>query len=244
MKVLEPYLEVTTEAILVDLEADAQKHIGLWVDMNNSQERKYVKDKAALGKSLIKKLDRSRIDQSAAHKLMLDTEAETIRLRLEDIISPYTVLINLHADEQKVIRDKAKARQDAIDLAFEIERDHDYALLMDAQVMRDKADAIQAQMDRDAIIATQAADLATQAADLVSQAADLARQKMQRQQEAKERAESAAVAARLADIENVSSVLRAAKEDLMLIEGVDEALAKSIVLSIRNNTIRNTYIKY
>ena len=227
---LEPYREVTTEAILVDLEADAQKHIGLWVDMNNSQERKYVKDKAALGKELLKKLDRSRIDQSAAHKLMLDTEAETIRLRLEDIISPYTVLINLHADEQKVIRDKAKARQDAIDLAFEIERDHDYALLMDAQVMRDKADAIQAQMDRDAIIATQAADLA--------------REEIQRQQEAKERAETAAVAARLADKESVGKILRAAKEDLMLIEGVDEALAKSIVLSIRNNTIRNTYIKY
>ena len=227
---LEPYREVTTEAILVDLEADAQKHIGLWVDMNNSQERKYVKDKAALGKSLIKKLDRSRIDQSAAHKLMLDTEAETIRLRLEDIISPYTVLINLHADEQKVIRDKAKARQDAIDLAFEIERDHDYALLMDAQVMRDKADAIQAQADRDAIIATQAADLA--------------REEIKRQQEAKERAEAAAVAARLADKESVGKILRAAKEDLMLIEGVDEALAKSIVLSIRSNKIRNTYFKY
>ncbi len=227
---LEPYREVTTEAILVDLEADAQKHIGLWVDMNNSQERKYVKDKAALGKSLIKKLDRSRIDQSAAHKLMLDTEAETIRLRLEDIISPYTVLINLYADEQKEIRDKAKARRDAIDLSFEIERDHDYALLMDAQVMRDKSDAIQAQIDRDAIIATQAADLA--------------RQEMQRQQDAKERAEAAAIAARLADKENVSLILRAAKEDLMLIEGVDEALAKSIVLSIRNNTIRNTYIEY
>ena len=227
---LEPYREVTTEAILVDLEADAQKHIGLWVDMNNSQERKYVKDKAALGKSLIKKLDRSRIDQSAAHKLMLDTEAETIRLRLEDIISPYTVLINLHADEQKVIRDKAKARQDAIDLAFEIERDHDYALLMDAQVMRDKADAIQAQADRDAIIATQSADLA--------------REEIKRQQEAKERAEAAAVAARLADKESVGKILRAAKEDLMLIEGVDEALAKSIVLSIRSNKIRNTYFKY
>ena len=227
---LEPYREVTTEAILVDLEADAQKHIGLWVDMNNSQERKYVKDKAALGKSLIKKLDRSRIDQSAAHKLMLDTEAETIRLRLKDIISPYTVLINLHADEQKVIRDKAKARQDAIDLAFEIERDHDYALLMDAQVMRDKADAIQAQADRDAIIATQAADLA--------------REEIKRQQEAKERAEAAAVAARLADKESVGKILRAAKEDLMLIEGVDEALAKSIVLSIRSNKIRNTYFKY
>ena len=227
---LEPYREVTTEAILVDLEADAQKHIGLWVDMNNSQERKYVKDKAALGKALIKKLDRSRIDQSAAHKLMLDTEAETIRLRLEGIISPYTVLINLYADEQKVIRDKAKARQDAIDLAFEIERDHDYKLLMDAQVMRDKADAIQAQADRDAIIATTAADLA--------------REEIQRQQEAKERAETAAVAARLADKESVGKILRAAKEDLMLIEGVDEALAKSIVLSIRNNTIRNTYIKY
>tara|TARA_R110000824_G_scaffold62042_2_gene164510 strand:- start:2354 stop:3052 length:699 start_codon:yes stop_codon:yes gene_type:complete len=227
---LEPYREVTTEAILVDLEADAQKHIGLWVDMNNSQERKYVKDKAALGKALIKKLDRSRIDQSAAHKLMLDTEAETIRLRLEDIISPYTVLINLYADEQKVIRDKAKARQDAIDLAFEIERDYDYALLMDAQVMRDKADAIQAQADRDAIIATTAADLA--------------RKEIKRQLDAEVKAQASVVAARLADIENVSSVLRAAKEDLMLIEGVDEALAKSIVLSIRNNTIRKIYIKY
>tara|TARA_R110000803_G_scaffold153578_2_gene218469 strand:- start:98 stop:796 length:699 start_codon:yes stop_codon:yes gene_type:complete len=227
---LEPYREVTTEAILVDLEADAQKHIGLWVDMNNSQERKYVKDKAALGKALIKKLDRSRIDQSAAHKLMLDTEAETIRLRLDDIISPYTVLINLYADEQKVIRDKAKARQDAIDLVFEIERDHDYALLMNAQVMRDKADAIQAQMDRDAIIATTAADLA--------------REEIKRQQHANKLAETAAEAARLADKESVGKILRAAKEDLMLIEGVDEALAKSIVLSIRNNTIRNTYIKY
>jgi hypothetical protein len=229
-KLLEPYREVTTEAILVDLEADAQKHVGLWVDMSNAPERKYVKDKAALGKALIKKLDRSRIDQTSAYKLMLDTEAETIRLRLEDIISPYTVLINLYADEQKVIRDKAKARQDAKDLAFEIERDHDYALLMDAQVMRDKADAIQAQIDRDAIIATQAANDATE------------REKSaQAHREAtKKRAEDE----RVADIENVSSVLRAAKEDLMLIEGVDEALAKSIVLSIRNNKIRNTYIKY
>ena len=229
-KLLEPYREVTTEAILVDLEADAQKHVGLWVDMSNAPERKYVKDKAALGKALIKKLDRSRIDQTSAYKLMLDTEAETIRLRLEDIISPYTVLINLYADEQKVIRDKAKARQDAKDLAFEIERDHDYALLMDAQVMRDKADAIQAQADRDEIIATQAANDATER-EKSAQA---------HREDTKKRAEDE----RLADIKNVSSVLRAAKEDLMLIEGVDEALAKSIVLSIRNNKIKNTYIKY
>jgi len=227
---LEPYREVTTEAVLIDLEADAQKHIGLWVDMNNGPERKYVKDKAALGKSLIKKLDRSRIDQSTAHKLMLDTEAETIRIRLENIISPYTVLINLHADEQKVIRDKAKAIQDAKDLAFEIERDHEFALLMDNQVMQDKAAAKQVQIDRDAAIATQAAELA--------------RAEMLRQQEASASAEAVQMAARAADKVSVSKILRAAKEDLMLIEGVDEALAKDIVLSIRNNNIRNTTINY
>ena len=227
---LEPYREVTTEAVLIELEADAQKHIGLWVDMNNGPERKYVKDKAALGKSLIKKLDRSRIDQSAAHKLMLDTEAEAIRLRLEDIISPYTVLINLHADEQKVIRDKAKAIQDAKDLSFEIERDHEFALLMDSQVMQEKAAAIQAQLDYDSVIAIQAAERA--------------RSELLRQQESNAINEADKIARRLANKEHVSKILRAAKEDIMLIEGVDEGLAKAIVLAIRNNQISNIAINY
>jgi len=227
---LEPYREVTTESVLVDLEADAQKHIGLWVDMNNGPERKYVKDKAALGKALIKKLDRSRIDQSAAHKLMLDTEAETIRIRLENIISPYTVLINLHADEQKVIRDKAKAKQDAIDLAFEIERDHEFALLIDDKVMQDKADAVKAQKEYDQAIA--------------SEAADNAREEIKRQIEYNANAKSEAEARRRADRDHVGNVRKSAKEALMMYANLSEEDARSVVLAITNDLIKNITIKY
>jgi hypothetical protein len=219
-----------TEEKLQYIEKVSKEYDGIEGDMDNNDLRKFIKSKSSEVTDIRKRLEAARISINKANVLTVNSEASRIDDRLALANKPFSQLIDDHKIKRdKILADK-KARQDAKDLAFEIERDHDYALLMDAQVMRDKADAIQAQIDRDAIIATQAADLA--------------RQEMQRQQEAKERAESAAVAARLADKANVSSILRASKEDLMLIEGVDEALAKSIVLSIRNNTIRNTYIKY
>jgi hypothetical protein len=219
-----------TEEKLQYIEKVSKEYAGIEGDMDNNDLRKFIKAKSSEVTDIRKRLEAARISINKANALEVNNEAGRIDDRLALANKPFSQLMDDHKIKRdKILADK-KARQDAIDLAFEIERDHDYALLMDAQVMRDKADAIQAQMDRDAIIATQAAGLA--------------RQEMQRQQEAKERAEAAAVAARLADKESVGKILRAAKEDLMLIQGVDEALAKSIVLSIRNNTIRNTYIKY
>ena len=219
-----------TEEKLQYIEKVSKEYDGIEGDMDNNDLRKFIKAKSSEVTDIRKRLEAARISINKANTLEVNNEAGRIDERLALANKPFSQLIDDHKIKRdKILADK-KARQDAIDLAFEIERDHDYALLMDAQVMRDKADAIQAQMDRDEFIA--------------DQAVELAKEEIQRQQQAKERAEAAAVSARLSDKANVSSVLRAAKEDLMMIEGVDEALAKSIVLSIRNNTIRNTYIKY
>ena len=227
---LEPYKEVTTEAVLLDLEADAKKHIGLWVDMNNSQERKYVKDKAALGKSLLKKLDRSRIDQKAAHGIMLDTEADTLALRIKDIISPYTILIDLHADEQKEIRDKAKAREEAKNTAFEKERDHEFALLMDDRVMSEKKEAEEARFVYESNLKKEAAAKAVlEASEKIAHA---------------KKVEAAEDAKRLANTEHVRSVNAGALDSLCLIEGVSIEIGKEIVKAIARNQIKDVSIKY
>jgi hypothetical protein len=219
-----------TEEKLQYIEKVSKEYDGIEGDMDNNDLRKFIKAKSSEVTDIRKRLEAARISINKANALEVNSEARRIDDRLALANKPFSQLMDDHKIKRdKILADK-KARQDAIDLAFEIERDHDYALLMDAQVMRDKTDAIQAQMDRDAIIATTAADLA--------------REEIKRQQHANKLAETAAEAARLADKESVGKILRAAKEDLMLIEGVDEALAKSIVLSIRNNTIRNTYIKY
>ena len=227
---LKPYKEVTTEAVLLDLEADAKKHVGLWVDMNNNQERKYVKDKAALGKSLLKKLDRSRIDQKTAHGVMLDTEADTLALRIKDIISPYTILIDLHADEQKEIRDKTKAREEAKNTAFEKERDHDYALLMNDRAMLEKKEAEEAKFIYESNLKKEAAAKAVlEASEKIAQA---------------KRCEAAEDARRLANTKHVRSVNAEALDSLCLIEGVSIELGKEIVKAIARNQIKNISIKY
>ena len=56
---------VTTEEVLKGLEVDAKAYEGLYVDMENKPERKYVKDKAALISGMLKTLDRARIDESS-----------------------------------------------------------------------------------------------------------------------------------------------------------------------------------
>ena len=58
------FKEITTEEALSKLEADGKKYTGLYVDMEDKEQRKYVKDSAALIIGLLKKVDRARIDKS------------------------------------------------------------------------------------------------------------------------------------------------------------------------------------
>jgi len=116
--------DIATENALLEIESESKKYEGLYVEMANKEERKYVKDKAEFISSILKKLDRARIDESKRYKILVEQEARSIRERLEEANKPFSLLI----DEYKEVRAKElrieKEKQDAIDLAFQIEVDH------------------------------------------------------------------------------------------------------------------------
>ena len=141
---------VTTESALITLETEGKKYDGLYVDMDNAPERKYVKDKAAFISGLLKKIDRVRIDSAKDYKVEVEKQAQAIISRLQDANSPFQVLIDDYAIERKKILDAEKARKQAILDAEQKECDHEMALLINKTYEFDKQQAIQKQLDDDA----------------------------------------------------------------------------------------------
>ena len=133
--------EITTNEILVDLEAEAKKYEGLYVDMDNKEERKYVKDKAVLISSLLKTLDRARIDKSKDYKILVESEAANIKGRLEDANKPFTLLIDEHKEKRAKELAKIKEIEDRKALAEQIEADHESAIMEDKVRTFEKAEA-------------------------------------------------------------------------------------------------------
>jgi hypothetical protein len=133
--------EITTNEILVDLEAEAKKYEGLYVDMDNKEERKYVKDKAVLISSLLKTLDRARIDKSKDYKILVESEAANIKGRLEEANKPFTLLIDEHKEKRAKELAKIKEIEDRKALAEKIEADYDSAIMEDKVRTFEKAEA-------------------------------------------------------------------------------------------------------
>jgi len=75
--------DLTTESFIQELEADGKKYDGLYVDMNDNEARKYVKEQAVKINDLIKKVDRKRIDESKSYKSKVEKEAGSIIGRLK-----------------------------------------------------------------------------------------------------------------------------------------------------------------
>ena len=121
---------VIIDDALIELEAEGKKYEGLYVDMENAPERKYVKDKAALISGLKKKVDRVRIDTAKAYKVEVEKQAQAIQSRLDDANAPFQVLIDEYTAERKKILDAKKANEAALELKAKIEDDHEMALLM------------------------------------------------------------------------------------------------------------------
>ena len=71
--------DITTEETLRQLEATGDKYKDLYVDMNEKEQRKYVKDSASVINDMLKKLDRARIDKSKEYKAKVEAEAKSIR---------------------------------------------------------------------------------------------------------------------------------------------------------------------
>jgi len=154
------FKEITTEDALLKLEMESERYTGLYVDMDNAPERRYVKSKASEIQGILNRLDRSRIDQARDYKVKVEKEASIIKDRLEAANSPFTFLIDAHKKKRADIRQEYQRIEDLKELMWQKERDHEFALLVDAQVMADKAAAELAQKERDDNIAKQAADAA------------------------------------------------------------------------------------
>lgn len=221
---------VVVESALAELEAEGKKYNGLYVDMENAPERKYVKDKAALINGLKKKVERVRIDAAKNYKLEVERQAVSIHERLDDANAPFQVLIDDYALERKKILDAEKARKQAILDAEQYELDHEMALLMNKTFEFDREQERVAQQERDKKIADEAAVRA------VEQQKQLA--------EAKERDRVNAENERLANVEHCASFNRLALNNLIDSCGLTPVQAKTVVKAIIKNEISNVTINY
>jgi len=223
------FKEITTEEYLLEIEADGKKYEGLYVDMTNAPERKFVKEQAANIKAMLKRLDSERIAKARDYRSMVEREAETIKQRLEAANSPYTLLIDAYAADCKKVRDEAKAIEDAKALAIQKESDHEHALLLDNQVMHEKHLAEENRIKYEAKLKEEAAAKAIENQRLLIEA-----EEQKRVNEEK---------ARLANTEYLRSVNRAILNELVMI-GLNEDDAKAVIKAIAGGTVPNVSIQY
>lgn len=286
---IELFKEVTTEDVISSYEERAAEYEGLYVDMENLPERKFVKEHAADIKGLRAKLNRARIDLTKQSKLDIDAEFSAIDTRLAKANEPFTLLM----DDYQTLRNKVladeKARKQAIIDAGAMEADHEYALLMDEkytlaialEAQKEAEAELERVRERDELVkqavidadirskqaiedakqaavyaeirakqAAEDAEIAKKAAEVVAEQAakqaviDSARAVKDAEMLAAHNAQVAidiAEADRLKrekNIEHMKDLLGKSKSDLMAI-GLDEALARKVVLAIKNNQIRN-----
>jgi len=223
------FKEITTESVLRQIEESAPSP-GLYVDMNNKEERKYVKDSAAMINGLLKKLERARIDISKAHKQSVEAEAKVIRERLEAANEPYTALIDAHTLERKQILDAKKAKEAAIELAKQIESDHEIALLFN-----DKWDSEKEQREAERVAAQKAHDEQVAAEAIKREASKIAHR------EAQEKADREA---RERDVEHKRQINRSIVNALVAEAMISEQQAKNVLVSIYENLVPNVTIHY
>ena len=230
------FSDLTTDEKLAQLEAEGEKYQGLYVDMADKEQRKFVKEQASFVTDLLKKLDRKRIDLSKQYKAQVEAEAKEIKLRLEKANSPFTALIDEWNAERKRILDEEKRIQAAKELAEQIERDHEEALQLNRlwdleKVERERQREIerQQQAERERRIAEQAAKQALINAENARQA------QLQQEENARLRRE--------ADTEHKkkvnNSILAVLAEN-----GISEQDAKTVITLAAKGLLPNTTINY
>lgn len=229
--------DLTQEEVIKSFEVESEKYTGLYVDMNEAEGRRYVKEQAKDIGDLIKKLDRARIDKSKAYKKEVEDEFAAIKVRLEKANEPFTLLINEHNAERKRILDTEKAKQQAIDDAKQLESDHEIGLLLNMKWDNEKeqreADK-QAEIDR---IRKQAED------DLLAE--QQREQEMEKElKEAKARYAAYAEQERINNVEHQRVINNEIVADLLDNTDMSEDVAIHIVKLIKNNRIRNVQINY
>lgn len=205
--------DLTTESALVAIEAESAKYDGLYVDMDDDKQRKFVKGKAVLITDLLKDLEVARIKKAKDYRINVESEAKDIKERLEAANTNFTALIDAHKKKRADQLAKEKAIQGAKDLAIQIEEDHGDAITVDKmrtfEIEEEKRQKIkyEEEMVREATAKAEqekeeAEERAEQAEkDRILAEAKAKRDAIQAKKEAEERAEQAAEDAKQAEIQ-------------------------------------------
>ena len=221
--------EVVTEVVITQIEKESESYNGLYADLSDADERRYIKGKASAIKDMVKKLDRAVIDKPAEYKALVKSVAAPVRDRLLKANENFTNLIDGYDAERKHILDLAKEKKQQEELHIQIGLDHEFALLLDKSYLADKLAAENAQRDHDEKIRVDAEENA--------------RLSMIRAKEITDRAIELDKANRLANKEHVRGVNRDILVSL-LNNGVGEFEAKTLITLIAQGKINNITINY
>jgi len=104
---------ITTESALLAIEEEAKKWVGFYGDMEDKEQRKFIKDKSSEITDIIKKVERARIDLSKDYKNKVEKEAVAIKARLEAANKPFTELLDEWKAQRAVILKAKKDKEDA-----------------------------------------------------------------------------------------------------------------------------------
>ena len=245
------FKEITTEEALLRLEEEGVKYKGLLVDMDDKEQRKYVKDSALHINNILKKLERARIDKPSEYKKVVNTEAALIKERLEKANSPFSVLIDNYTEKRKQIIATQKEEEAKKALKIKVDDDHEIAIIMFNDYLRERiaeeykaeAERVQAKADqiaRDKKIADDAAENARlkaeeKAADDKAQAAREIEKANQRQiasdKAAKEAAEKAVIDAEQAEQRRIQEAKDYEASQSLQIAEAEELRLKNIEMA-------------
>jgi len=241
MKNIEIFNAVVTEDVLKILDAESEKYKGLYCDLSNKEERKFVKDKAQEINNLLKKLDRSRIDIAKEYKYKVEIEASQIRERLENANRPFTALIDEWTAQRKAILDTKKAEEDAKQSAIQFQIDFDDALTMNKLFDFERKERLAREAEELEKIKLQAVEDAMLQLELEAQ------KKIDDEEERKITAqkdrEKAATELKRKNIAHQIKVNNDALES-MIDHGIDHGTAKTIIKLIAKGKIINVSINY
>ena len=219
-----------TEDALKALESEAEKYEGLYVDMSDAKQRKFVKDNSSSIKSILKDINRKRIDIKKSHNAAVDNEAAAITKRLEDANKPYTLLEDEWKAERKRILDAEKEKQAAIDLANQIESDYELALMMDKAMTLEVIERKQQKEEYER--------------QLKEDAAAKAQQDLLDKQNAEALEAENEKARRLVNTNHRALINNECLESVLAVTSLSEAQAKEVVIAIAKNKIQHTTINY
>lgn len=230
------FKDVTTEDILLDLEKLAEDYTGLYVEMDDPKQRKYVKEKAQTITDMLKALDRARIDKAKAFKSSVEAEALEIKNRLKKANEPFTLLIDEYKAERKKLLDAKKAKEEAIQAETDYQSDHEFGLLMNVKFDSEAGERAREKAEHEKAIADKAKD------DLIAeqQAATKRDSEIKELEAAKIYADELKRASDKAHVAKVNNKIKS----VYIAAGFSEELAVKAVKLLVSNQIPNTTFNY